>query len=150
MSAPGIGERSTETSSRLGAALYLVELREARSASRGSSHSSKLAARLREGTFMSAGHRIYIQDADTLRDAADLYAVLGETVDTGSPNLENTLAKSFVEILQTGGRLNDEQLGKLLDMLKRHAGELRAYRASSDPSRNIFDVPHPGTAKILS
>lgn len=107
-------------------------------------------ARLREGTFKSAGHTVYFQDAQTLRDAADLWAVLKEHATTGSPNVENELAQSFVEILQTGSTLTNTQLGKLLQMLKRHAGEIRAYRASSDPERNILDVPDPSTAKILN
>jgi hypothetical protein len=112
--------------------------------------SAERIARLREGVFTSAGKRVYFQDGQTLRDAADLYAILHEQAETGSPNVENELARGLVVAIQEGRLLNDVQLGKLFELLKKYGPELRAYRASSDSSQNILAVPEPGHARILS
>lgn len=109
-------------------------------------------ARLREGEFKAGTHRVYFQNKDTLRDAADLYAVLAEQADNGSPNLENEQAKGMIETLQQGKLLDGDQLNRLLELVKKYAADLAEYRASDDHSQDILAVPSKpaDTARILS
>jgi hypothetical protein len=112
----------------------------------------RLLAVLREGSYEVPGvGPIYFQDADTLQDASDLYAILEETSTTGSPNLENDLVRSFVEKLQGGGSLSGEQLGKLLQLLQKHRDAVDERRANPNPDgQDLMDVPDPNTARILN
>lgn len=108
------------------------------------------AARLREGTYKAGEHTVYFQDGETMRDLADLYAVLEETAGTGSPNVENDLVRGFIEQVQHGRPLNDTQIAKLLEMRRRYADQLEAYRANRDPARDLLNIPDTARARILS
>ena len=109
-----------------------------------------MARPLREGTFQAAGHTIYVQDAETVEDAAHLYAILHEDADTGSPSLENALALSFVEAIQQQGNLSNDQLAKFLQLLDKYRPEIEAFRASDDDSQDLMATPDGNTARILS
>lgn len=106
--------------------------------------------RLREGTYQAGKtHVVYYQDAGTIRDIADLYAILKEEAANGSPNVENELARAFLQTAQTGMLLSNVQLAKLLELKDRYAGQLRAYRESSDRTQDILNVPDGARARIL-
>jgi hypothetical protein len=107
-------------------------------------------ARLREGTYQAGGHTVYFQDADTLRDAADLYAVLREDAENGSPNLENDLVRAWVAQLQSGQLLDDVQLAKLFELMDTYAPQIAAYRASGDRTQDILNVPENPSPRILT
>jgi hypothetical protein len=98
-------------------------------------------SRLREGTYTAGPKRIYFQDASTIRDAADLYAVLKEQAANGSPNLENELVKAFIQTMQNGQTLSGEQLAKLFELRDRYAAEIEAYRKDPDWSQDILKTP---------
>lgn len=106
--------------------------------------------RLREGALgLADGRSVYYQDDDTLRDAADLYAVLAETHATGSPNLENEQARGFVERLQSGGLLADVEIGRFLELLDKYADEIAVLRASPDrQGQDYLHEPDPSAARI--
>lgn len=105
---------------------------------------------LREGTYQAGkDHLVYFQDADTIADAAHLYAVLKEEADTGSPNLENELVRDMLQQLQLGQALGGDQLGKLLELLDKYADEIKAFRDNPDTSQDIMAVPDPNTARII-
>lgn len=104
---------------------------------------------LREGTYGTGPHTVYYQDPQTLRDAADLYAVTQENDPTGSPNLANNLARSFLIALQRGSLLSNKQIGKLLALMKEYGPQIDAYRADRQPSRDVLNVPDEGTARLV-
>lgn len=113
-------------------------------------HLREAIARLREGTYQAGeSHVVYYQDASTVRDVADLYAILKEEAASGSPNVENELARAFVQSVQSGLLLSDVQLAKLLELKKRYAGQLAAYRESSDRTQDILNVPDGANARVL-
>lgn len=109
-----------------------------------------MAVSLREGTYQSAGHTIYFQDASTAEDAAHLYAILHEEADTGSPNLENELALAFVETIQSKGALSNDQLAKFLELCDKYKDQLKTFKASEDASQDLMAVPSGDSARILS
>lgn len=88
---------------------------------------------LREGTYQSNGKSVYYDDGPgTLQDAADLYAVLNEDHQTGSPNLENGQAKAILDMLQSGGGLGVVHLGTLQKLFAKHADKVAKLRKSPD------------------
>jgi hypothetical protein len=109
------------------------------------------AVRLREGTYTTGrgNPRVYFQDRGTVRDVADLYAVLKEEASTGSPNLENELARAWLEKLQQGALLSNEQLAKLFELMEKYGDEIKAFRASSDRSQDILNVPDGANARLV-
>ena len=90
--------------------------------------------RVREGSYqLPDGRAVYFDDGrETLRDAADLYAVLPETTATGSPNLENLQARHILDRLQTGMGLGETHIGTLRALLSKHKRRVDALRASPD------------------
>lgn len=121
-----------------------------------------LAGRFREGSFVGPtdGGRVYFQDADTLRDAIDLYSVVSELAASGSPNVENQQALSLVSTLQGGtglatvtggGVLSAVEVGQLLALMDKYSGEIAALRASPDrDGQDLLAVPDPETALLIN
>ena len=101
---------------------------------------------LREGTYqLGDGRSVYYDDGPgTLRDAADLYAVLDEEHKTGSPNLENAQAKQILDMLQSGGGLGMVHIGTLRKLLTKHAAAIAKLRKS--PDRDGQDPPDVASA----
>jgi hypothetical protein len=85
---------------------------------------------LREAAYQVAdGRAVYYDDGpQTLRDAADLGAVLDENHSTGSPNLENLQARNLLDRLQTGQGLSEHHIGTLRGLLSKHAAKIDAFR----------------------
>jgi hypothetical protein len=105
---------------------------------------------LREGTYTAAGHTIYVQDQQTVEDAAHLYAILDEEAATGSPSLENELALAFLQDIQGGNGLSNDQLAKFLALYAKYRPEIEAFRASDDDSQDLMATPDGNSARILS
>jgi hypothetical protein len=109
-----------------------------------------VTVKLREGTYEAGkSHIVYYQDADTFKDAAHLSAVLSAAAPTGSPNLENDMVLAFLETMQQGNSLNNEQLAKLLELLDEYRDEIAAYRADPDTSQDLTAVPDGNSARII-
>lgn len=106
--------------------------------------------RLREGSYaLPDGRAVYYEDAQTLTDALDLYTVLDEDHDTGSPNIENEQAKAFAGQLQSGVGLSGVQVGRLRQLVKEHWAEIEALRARNRRGQNLVDVPDAASALII-
>lgn len=89
--------------------------------------------RLREGSYQTPdGKTVQFTDAETLRDARDLYAVLKEEHGTGSSNLENDQCREIVTDLQAGKPLDNAQFGALQTLLAKYRGAIAKLRASPD------------------
>lgn len=101
----------------------------------------------REATYQLAdGRSVYYDDGrDSLRDAADLYAVLPElTSPVGSPNLENLQARHILDRMQTGEGLGETHIATLRGLLAKHAPKIAALRRSKD--RHGQDLLATGSA----
>lgn len=121
-----------------------------------------LAGRFREGSFVGPtdGTQVYFQDADTLRDAIDLYTVISELAASGSPNVENQQALGLVSTLQGGtglatvtggGVLAAVEVGTLLALMDKYSAEIAALRASPDrDGQDLLAVPDPETALLIN
>lgn len=96
-------------------------------------HASLLPV-LREASYKLAdGRSVFYDDGrETLRDAADLYAVLPEQTAGGSPNLENLQARHILDRLQTGLGLAETHIGTLRQLLSKHAKAIGELRRSPD------------------
>lgn len=107
--------------------------------------------RVRESVVpLADGHAVYVQDDQTVRDAADLYAALPEDHDTGSPNLENAIARGLLESLQRAGTLSPAQLAKLRQLLTKHRDKIEALRASPDrQGQDPMNEPDPNRANLV-
>jgi hypothetical protein len=94
---------------------------------------------LREAAYQLAdGRSVYYDDGrESLRDAADTYAVLPEETPGGSPNLENLKARHILDRLQTGMGLGETHIGELRGLMTKHRDKIAALRA--DPDRNGQD-----------
>jgi alpha-L-fucosidase len=108
-----------------------------------------MARPLREGTYQAGDHTVYYQDQQTVEDAAHLYAILGEQADTGSPNMENEMALTFLQSIQGGQGLSNDQLAKFLELYAKYRPEIEAFRAGGDDSQDLLSVPDGNTARIL-
>jgi hypothetical protein len=106
---------------------------------------------LREGEVpLDNGRTAYYQDAETLRDALDLYAVLAADHATGSPNLENDQALDMVKTLQSGAFLGESQLARLFELLGKYRDPIEALRASPDrEGQDFLHVPEGDSARII-
>ncbi len=107
---------------------------------------------IREGSYPAPdGRSVYYVDDDTMRDAADLAAVLKEDHTTGSPNLENLQARNILDHLQTGAGLGEVQIGTLRKLMAKHQAKIAALRASGDrDGQDYLDVADPGSARIAN
>lgn len=103
-------------------------------------------SRLREASYdLGDGRSVYFDDGkESLRDAADLYAVLEELHGTGSPNLENMQARYILDRMQQGGGLGEVHLNTLRDLTAKHAAKIAALRRT--PDRRGQDMLHVATA----
>lgn len=80
---------------------------------------------------LSDGRSVYFDDGrESLRDAADLSAILPEKDATGSPNLENLQARHLLDRLQQGLGIKEHHIGTLRALMNKHADKLAKYRAS--------------------
>lgn len=97
-------------------------------------HKTNPDADIREGTYeLGDGRSVYYDDGrETMRDAADLYTVLAENHQTGSPNLENGQARMLLDKLQSGGVLGEMHIGTLRKLLTKHAPAIAKLRKSRD------------------
>lgn len=105
---------------------------------------------LREGSYTNAdGSVIAYQDAQTVRDAQDLYAILEEQGPSGSSNLENDQVRGILTALHAG-RLDDAQWGVLRHLTQKYASELKALRASPDRKGQDYSAVTPvGTGRVI-
>ena len=94
----------------------------------------------------------YDSGRDAIRDASDLYTVLSEDHQTGSPNLENSQARGLVEHLQRGGGLGEMQIGLLRRLMGKHRAAIDKLRSSRDrDGQDILDLPEAGAqARIIT
>lgn len=98
-------------------------------------HASLLARpAFREAAYqLGDGRSVYYDDGrESMRDAADLYAVLPELTSGGSPNLENLQARHLLDRLQTGMGLAETHIGTLRGLLTKHKPAIDALRKSPD------------------
>lgn len=103
--------------------------------------------RLHEATYQLAdGRSVWYDDGrESLRDAADLYAVLDEQHRTGSPNLENQQALTILNRLQSGQGLAEVHVGTLQKLLAKHQPAIDRLRASRDrQGQDLLDVASDG------
>lgn len=101
---------------------------------------------IREAAYKLAdGRSVFYDDGrESLRDAADVYAVLPESNPGGSPNLENLQARHILDRLQTGQGLAETHIATLRGLLRKHAAKVTALRRS--PDRHGQDVLAVGSA----
>jgi hypothetical protein len=94
----------------------------------------RMAVTVREAAYQTHdGRAVFYDDGrESLRDAADLYAVLEEQHGTGSPNVENLQAMHILGRLQTGEGLGAVHVGTLRGLLNRHAKAVSAHRKNRD------------------
>jgi hypothetical protein len=80
------------------------------------------------------GRQVWYDDGrESLRDAADLYAVLPEILGAdGSPNLENLQARHILDRLQTGQGLGEVHIATLRGLLSKHKAKIDEHRRSPD------------------
>lgn len=110
--------------------------------------------RLLEAAYhLSDGRSVYYDDGrETIRDAADLYAVLPETTSSGSPNLENLQARHLLDRVQTGQGLAETHIATLRKLLKKHRVAVDRLRQSKDRrGQDPLDVGSAGSdARIIN
>jgi hypothetical protein len=90
---------------------------------------------LREAAYeLPDGRAVWYDDGrESLQDAADVYAVLPETLTaTGSPNLENLQARHILDRLQTGQGLGEVHIATLRGLLSKYRAQVDALRRSPD------------------
>lgn len=110
----------------------------------------------REASYETGdGQHVYYDDGpagkETLRDAADLYAVLDENHDTGSPNLENDQARGILGRLQSGAGLGEVHIGQLRKLMAKHAAAIAELRRSRDrDGQDLLAVPSAGSDSRIS
>jgi hypothetical protein len=110
-----------------------------------------LLARVREGVYGAPGSpRVYFEDADTYKDITDLYSILKQNLDTGSPNLENSQVEGLAASIQDGYPLSAVEIGVLQRLLAKYAKDLAELRASPDrQGQDYTSVPDAGTARLV-
>lgn len=114
---------------------------------------NRILRMLREGSYPTPDGEgsVYYVDDSTMRDAADLAAVLNEDHVTGSPNLENLQARNILDHLQTGAGLGEVQIGTLRKLVAKHRAKITALRASGDrEGQDYLDVADPGSARMTN
>lgn len=110
-------------------------------------HKTNPDADIREATYqLDDGRSVYYDDGrETLRDAADLYTVLAENHETGSPNLENGQARMLLDKIQQGGVLGEMHIGTLRKLLAKHSAAIAKLRKSRDrDGQDLLDVASEG------
>jgi hypothetical protein len=108
---------------------------------------------VREATYqLNDGRHVYYDDGkESLRDAADLYAVLDEQHKTGSPNVENQQALHILARLQSGDGLGEMHIGTLTGLLRKHAGAIDKYRkARGQDGQDLLSVASAGPSARIS
>lgn len=99
---------------------------------------------VREGSYqLPDGRSVYYSDAETLRDVADLYAVIDEQYDTGTPNLENDQARLMLETLGSGAPLEAWQVQQLTRLMDKYAQQIQALRTRPDRGGQDFLAEAP-------
>lgn len=92
-----------------------------------------LVPQIREAAYeLGDGRSVWYDAGDAIRDATDLYTVLGENHHTGSPNLENAQAREILELLQRGGGLGEVHVGTLRKLIGKHRASIDRLRRSKD------------------
>lgn len=107
---------------------------------------SQVALRILEATYqLGDGRSVFYDDGkESLRDAADLYAVLPESTAGGSPNLENLQARHILDRLQTGMGLGETHIATMRHLLTKHKAAIDQLRRN--PDRDGQDPLNVGSA----
>lgn len=106
---------------------------------------------MREATYQAGDRTIYYEGADTWEDITDLYTLLEQHLETGSPNLENAQIEKLADVVASGRSLSDVDIGVLVRLLKKYEGPLAELRATPGKGgQDYTDVPDPATARIVS
>ncbi len=91
---------------------------------------------------------VFYEDANTWQDVTDLFSVLDQELENGTPNLENSQVEALATAMQEGRPLSDVQIGVLRGLLDKYSAELAAFRASGRSGQDYADVPDPATARL--
>lgn len=107
--------------------------------------------RMRElGSYGLPGKEVAFEDEGAYKDVCDLFSVLDQNRDTGSPSLENRQAESLGATMQEGKPLSTVQIGLLRELMARHQSEIDALRASPEyAGQNYTSTPDPGRARMV-
>jgi hypothetical protein len=93
----------------------------------------------------------YYAGSETLPLLQDLLTCLPVTLDNGTPNLENEQVKVMIEDLGRGHTLSVVAIGKMKDLVVKHAAEIKALRASRDKQgQDYSSVPDPATGRQVT
>lgn len=134
-------EHDDQGARQVGRMIRLLRKFKAREQAEQAQRAGLLLPAIREATYsLPDGRQVWYDAGDAIRDVSDLYSVLEEESGTGSPNLENTQARSMLEHLQRGGTLAEAQIGLLRRLLIKHRARLEAFRRDRD-GQDILDVP---------
>ena len=93
------------------------------------------------GEYKTAGKTVQFSDGDTLRDVADLYAVVDGEFE-GTPSTESEALKAMLGGLQAGVPLSADQWDLLARVRSKYADKLAAFRAGPDNETQGW-VPQP-------
>jgi hypothetical protein len=89
-------------------------------------------------------------DGDTYRQAARLYAVLDETHETGTSNLENDQVRQMLTDMQSGKPLDDAQNGVLQRLWRKYAAKVSAYEGTGDfKGQDYLSTVPQGVGRIV-
>jgi 2'-5' RNA ligase len=102
------------------------------------------------GSYTNAdGSRVEFTDSDTIRDVADLWAVVrGEY--NGTPSMENAQLEAMLSDLEAGRPLSDAEFGVLHQLRGRYAAALEAFRASPEnEAEGYVPAPDVGSARVM-
>jgi len=110
---------------------------------------------MREASFGGEnGTPEVLYEDQELRDLVhDLYSILDENRDTGSPSLENSQVLAMVEAVGRNQSLSTVQIGLLKGLLVKYAAPIKALRESPDregQDYRISSVPDPETARLVT
>ncbi len=93
------------------------------------------------GSYTTAGKTVQFSDGDTLRDVADLWAIVdGEY--KGTPSIEGDALEQMLGDLRGGKPLSDVEWTLLAKIRRKYAAQLDEFRNSPDGDLEGF-VPLP-------